>query len=344
MLHSTVAWMVRCRSGTSRAEVTRSGRHPVQPREHRGRGEGADAGRRELDGERHALERPADAGDIRGVLGGHVEPGIRRPRAVAEESHGRRLQDRVDRRLDGVGRHRERVDVEDLLAAHAEPRATRHEERRAGQVGQQRHDVGRRVEHLLEVVEHDEVATAGPRDAQLLGERPVAGVAHAELACDRREHVVGVAHVLERDERHPVERPAGVARDLDREAALADAAGADERDEPLRVVAEPGEQRGDLELAPHRLVVAGRDAAGRCRGLADAVSARHRCRRRCRPPGAARDASNRSASRVARSAEISSASSSAVENGVYDTVSSSRIRAMSSPSRVLAFGRAASRR
>ena len=48
------------------------------------------------------------------------------------------------------------------------------------------------------------------------------------------------------------------------------------------------------------------------------------------PLGPARDASNRSASRVARSAEIRSDSSSAVENGVYDAVPSSRIRDMSS--------------
>ena len=48
---------------------------------------------------------------------------------------------------------------------------------------------------------------------------------------------------------------------------------------------------------------------------------------------AARDASNRSASSVARSAVTSSASSSAVENGVYDAVSSLRTRAISSASR-----------
>ena len=100
---------------------------------------------------------------------GHLEPGIGGPRAVAEQPHGRGLEDRSTDRPDGVGRQAERLDVEDLLAAHAQPRATRHEERRVGQVGQQRHDVGRGVEHLLEVVEHDEVAPAGARDAQLLG-------------------------------------------------------------------------------------------------------------------------------------------------------------------------------
>ena len=32
MLHSTVAWIVRCRSGRSRAEVTSRGKHAVEPR------------------------------------------------------------------------------------------------------------------------------------------------------------------------------------------------------------------------------------------------------------------------------------------------------------------------
>ena len=85
---------------------------------------------------------------------------------------------------------------------------------------------GGRVQHLLEVVEHDEVAAAGARHAQLLGERAVARVAHAELARDRRQHVVGVAHVLERTKVTRSNGAAGAARDLDREPALADPAGA----------------------------------------------------------------------------------------------------------------------
>ena len=68
--------------------------HAVEPREH-GRGrEGADAGGGELDRQRHALERPADAGDVLGVLVGHVEPGVRGPRAIAEQLHRGRLEDR----------------------------------------------------------------------------------------------------------------------------------------------------------------------------------------------------------------------------------------------------------
>ena len=114
------------------------GKHAVEPGEHRGRGEGADAGGRQLDRERHALERAADAGDVRGVLGGHVEPGVGGPGAIAEEPHGGRLEDGLDGRLRRVRRHGERLDVEHLLPAHAQPRATRHEERRVGQVRQER--------------------------------------------------------------------------------------------------------------------------------------------------------------------------------------------------------------
>ena len=72
----------------------------------------------------------------------------------------------------------------------------------------------------------------------------VARVAHPELPRDRRERRRSGSRTCSRDTNvTPVERRAGVARDLDREAALADPAGADEGDEALRVLAQPGEQR-----------------------------------------------------------------------------------------------------
>jgi hypothetical protein len=67
--------------------------HPVQPPEHGCGCEGADAGRRQLDRERHSFERTADARDLRRVVDGDVEARIGRSCAVPEQAHGRRFED-----------------------------------------------------------------------------------------------------------------------------------------------------------------------------------------------------------------------------------------------------------
>ena len=234
-------------------DVARSGREEredaVEPREHRGGRQGADPRCRELERERHALERLADAHDIRRVLGGQVEPGISGPGAIPEHPHSRGLEQLLDRGLGVFLRKGKRFDVEDVLAPHAQPGAARHEERRAGERGQQGEDIHGGRDHLLEVVEHDEVAAAGARRSDLLVEGAVARVAHPEVAGDRRQHVGGLAHLREADERHAVESPLREPGDLDGEAGLADAARADEGDEALHIPAQPVQEGCDLRLA-----------------------------------------------------------------------------------------------
>ena len=168
MLHSTVAWMVRCRSGTSRAAVTSSGSTrsslPSIAAGVRARMRAAASS--------IASGTPSSARQMRATSSAFSSVtsnlgSADRARSRNSRTAGR-LEDGLDRGLRRLRRQAERFDVEDLFAAHAEPNTTRHEERRARQVGEERDDVGSGVDDLLEVVEHDEVASPGAGDPQLL--------------------------------------------------------------------------------------------------------------------------------------------------------------------------------
>jgi hypothetical protein len=112
----------------------------VESVQHRRRREHADADRRELDRQWHAVERPADASDRLGVVVGDVESGIGRSRAVAEQPHRGCGHDLSRCRALRIRRKLQRIDVEDLLPADPEPYPTRHQHRRLGQRAQQRRD------------------------------------------------------------------------------------------------------------------------------------------------------------------------------------------------------------
>ena len=112
-------------------------------------------------------------------------------------------------------------------------------------------------------------------------------------------------HVLEADEVRSVREEAlRRERDLDREAALADPAGADEADHAVVPAGELLPDLGDLALAPDR------------RGVRDG----HACDEGCRSirlgvSASSRDSSKRSARSVARSLATWFSSSSAVVKG-----------------------------
>ena len=88
---------------------------------------------------------------------------------------------------------------------------------------------GSGIQHLLEVVEHDQHPPVARRAPEIRRGIPLAGVAHAELGGDRGHDPGRVGDVLEQDER---DVPVGCRRhpvgDLDRETALADSTWPDE--------------------------------------------------------------------------------------------------------------------
>ena len=122
----------------------------------------------------------------------------------------------------------------DPLAADAQHDPARDEEDGIRRERVEPDDRGRRIDDLLEVVEHDEHAPAAEREREPLLEGAVAGIADAESVGDRREQQGRLEHVLERDEGRAVgEERLGRRGDLDREPALADPARAQQRDEAM---------------------------------------------------------------------------------------------------------------
>ena len=127
------------------------------------------AGCRELDGEREAIQAPADLGDGGRVVLGQREVAADRSGAIDEELHrGERLH--LSHR-GGVSqrRHGERVDPVLVLGAETQHRPARREDLQRGTAGQQSIEVGGNVHDLFEVVEHEEslgVADALDDDVQ----------------------------------------------------------------------------------------------------------------------------------------------------------------------------------
>ena len=328
MLHSIVARIVRCRSGTSRAPVVRSGR----TRSSRASiAEGVRA-RMRAAASSSASGTPSSASQMCATSAAfsavRSNRGSAARGAIPEQPHGRGRQQLLDHGPGVFRRKSQRFDVEAVLAPHAQPGSARHEERRAREGGHQGEDIHGGREHLLEVVEHDEVAAAAARRPDLLVEGAVARVAHPEVAGDRRQHVGGFAHLRESDERHAVESVLRELGDLHGESGLADSAWADEGDEAPRIPAQPVQEGCDRRLA-----------ADGVRGRRGDTAAPGRARRRrpARRPMSWRVA--RVTRRTARRAGSPGRPRPAPpaprpwRTAVYDAVSSSRIRAMSSPSR-----------
>ena len=256
---------------------------------------------------------PSSAGRWRrprpAFAGVSAKSGLTALRAVDEQlarrgTRGARLE-RCRRR--GI-RRRQRRHLVDALAADAQHDAARDEEGRAvGASGVQPDDRGRRVDDLLEVVEHDEHAAparararCAPRGrASPLSRMPspyaIVGSRSAGSSTFSRATKYGAVG----------EEVLGRARGLDREAALADPAGADQPDDPVA-------RRGASSSRTSAISPLAADHA-RCTGRHARDERGRGCR--IRSPRRRADSSKRSARRVARSPATCSSSCSAVSNG-----------------------------
>ena len=271
-----------------------------------------------------------------GVLGGHVEPRDRRP-ARGRGTAARPARRDLGRRSPAsrVGRQGERLDVEDLLAAHAGAGrdSSRGTSRRAASVSSVATSgaASTTCSKLSSTMRSRRPARATP-SCSISGRSPVSRTPSSRAIAGSTSR--GLAHVLERHERHPVEPV----------AARACATSIARRLLPIppgpTSVTSRVRRRRRATRAASRPRARGRPPSVYGSGDAPGRRRRRRCAdpRRRRSARRARDASNRSASRVARSASMSSASSSAVENGVYDAVSSSRIRLEELGEPLLALG------
>ncbi len=172
-----------------------------QPIQDLGRGERLDAGGGEFDGERERVEAGTELGDLLGRLD---------LRPLAKQRDGFGLGKRWHRILD--------------LSLHAQERAARDEERQVGTCGEEGRELGRRLDHLLQVVEQEEQLAL----ADVLG-KPVLG---AERLRDGLRDECGVAQGGE-----PGPEDASLVRGnerscrLERKPGLAGTSGTGQRDQ-----------------------------------------------------------------------------------------------------------------
>jgi hypothetical protein len=154
-------------------------------------------------------------------------------RALHEERDGRVLQRLLGRRHVVGIRQRERGHNELLLGAQAQAAAAGHQQREGGAGGEQVRQCWRGGGHLLEVVEHEQQALLPQARLQDRAQRPLAGVAYPQRLGERCEDEGGIVDGGEADEDDAIgERIGHPCRHLQRQARLADARGATEREQP----------------------------------------------------------------------------------------------------------------
>jgi hypothetical protein len=233
-------------------------------------------GRGELDRERHPMEPGADAGDSRRIVVGHGEVGPHGDRAGDEEPDRLVLGDRVRRQVPLARREVELLEIREceevaghrqagyrvlLLARHVERGPARDDDRQPfpgpEEVGHDRTG----IDDLLEVVEDEEGVSAGDPLGQEIPRAPRGCLDQTERPGDPRGDERGVADRLERDEPESVLEAVGRRRgQLERQAGLAGAARAGERQQPRR--REQPTRFGKLSLAPDEARQLGRQVVG----------------------------------------------------------------------------------
>jgi hypothetical protein len=152
-----------------------------------------------------------------------------RPRALDEQAHRIDLLDVPDR---GVGRRqRQRGDGVLALRRHSQPGAAGREHGKGRSRGKEFGDGGRRIDHLLEVVEDEEKPPIGEEATECFDSGPAIRLDDAEPVADCLDDRTGVEERSEIDPPHTT-REAGVGPGCDRqrEPGLAHAPRTGQRD------------------------------------------------------------------------------------------------------------------
>jgi hypothetical protein len=181
-LQATVASIVRCRSGMSRAPVTSSGSTDRAARASPTGGEGPDAGGGELDRERDAPRAHDRCGRCLGVFGRELEARIRRSGSVDEQADRRRVLIASNDARVGSGGTTSGA-TSNTRSPRTRSRArlvTRNDA--SGRSLRSCTSSGAAPSTCSKLSSTMRVAAAGAGDAELFAQRPVGGVAHAELA------------------------------------------------------------------------------------------------------------------------------------------------------------------
>ncbi len=213
----------------------------VEAREHLVGAEHRCARRRELDGERYAVEAPADRGDCLQIIP-MLNSGLPRGHPVDEKPHGASVRNPGLARL---GRNVERRHAVGALAGDAQQLAAGCQNRDGGAAAHQRfHHGGGGVDQVLAVVEHEQHFPIADRVRQRVGGNVAAPGVEAEHDGDRGGDQAGVRPRRQLDQPDVVaEGGQQGAGDLQRQPRLADAAGAHDSDRPIG--------GGEIQHVPH---------------------------------------------------------------------------------------------
>ena len=148
-----------------------------------------------------------------------------------EELHGRRVADCGKREVGVYGRQLQWSDRNIERAGHMQDESARHQylELRAG--GKEGRNSRSHVDHLLEVIKHQQHRTIMQGVGQLLGNGHVRRVTKSKCLSNRAQREFLIADRGERDSRDTLrERGSQPVCDLKREPGLADAAGTGQGD------------------------------------------------------------------------------------------------------------------
>ena len=181
---------------------TRSQRveRPRQPAQQRVGLEQPGAGGGQLDGQRQALQAPADLRHRRRVVLGEGEVVAHRAGPVDEQRHRRRRRQLLERHAAGLGRQRQRRHRVLPLGPQLQHRAAGGQDRHAGTAGQQLVEVAGGVDHLLQVVEDQQPPVVAELLDQGLQRRVRPRQVGADRPGDAGQDQLGLGHRRQRDE------------------------------------------------------------------------------------------------------------------------------------------------
>ncbi len=214
-----------------------------------------DAGRRQLNRQREAIELAADLHHGRGVGRGQREGGIDRSRLAQEQRDDRTMHKLIDRRKarrvgDGEG-----GETIFLLAPDLERRPARHQRAHLGTGREEVDDDRRDRRDLLDVIQQQQHPPRPQIGVDALTERPSAVVAHVERPRDGWHNEARVTLAGEHDHAHAVTvLPRHRGRHVQRQTRLANPGWPGERHEarvlatqhilnPRRIARSPEERR-----------------------------------------------------------------------------------------------------
>jgi hypothetical protein len=231
----------------------------LEPGQECGRGEHVDPGGSQFDRQGQAIQPPADGGDIGRVGIGQGEPrfgGAGPGHEKAAHLGGRHL---LDRRPPGLAGHGQGGDRIGLLAGEVEHDPAGDQQLEPGRGLEQGRQIRRRLDHLLEVVQHQEQVLIGQRTPERLDQGRVDLLLDPAGLGDRGEDEGGIADGRERDEDDAIGKAGGeVVGHGQRQPGLADPTGAGQgQDRHIRIEQQVADSRhfpvpADQGRARHR--------------------------------------------------------------------------------------------